>query len=261
MCQECGCEERGNDNTHKNQSSEKAQHVPGEESLSVNRAVTDVNDLLARQISSALKQKRILCINMMGSPGSGKTSFIEGISAFIPSEDIAVIQGDLESDIDKKRLERKNIYTYQVNTHSGCHLNAMMINKAVLEMDLKGKKYLVIENVGNLVCPAGVNIGQHMNIVISSTAEGFDKPKKYPYIFMDAKLIIISKSDLSEHVGFDEKTYLEDVRKVNGKVKILKVSSKDSFSFKEASHHIVHTREHLIGEEHSHPGFLKVHTH
>ena len=122
----------------------------------------------------------------------------------IDPKDIAVIQGDCESDIDKQRLEKSKIYTHQINTHSGCHLNSSMINSALIDMDLAGKKYLLIENVGNLVCPAGVNIGQHMDLIVSSTTEGSDKPKKYPQIFMDASVVVISKADLAKHVGFSE---------------------------------------------------------
>ncbi|MFH0874646.1 MAG: hydrogenase nickel incorporation protein HypB [archaeon] len=249
MCKECGCEEK----KHKNNVKKKVRKVSkNEKSFLINESVTEMNDFLSDQIKSRLKAKNILCINLMGSPGCGKTSFIEGISKHIPSAEIAVIQGDLESDIDKKRLEASNIYTYQINTHSGCHLNSMMINQAIQEMDLSGKNYLIIENVGNLVCPAGVKIGQHINIVISSTTEGFDKPKKYPYIFMDANIIVISKSDLAKYVNFNEKIYLRDLRNINGKANIIRVSSKNQESFGNAAHYLMHEREHLLKHAHNH---------
>ena len=236
MCDECGCQ----------------NHEHSEKSITINKSVTEVNDIIADQINEFLKDKKILCINLMGSPGSGKTTVIEGLCNYIKPEELTVIQGDLESDIDKKRLERKNIQTYQINTHSGCHLNATMINKILLNADLKAKKILIIENVGNLVCPAGVNVGQHMNIVVSSTTEGSDKPKKYPLIFMDANMIIISKFDLSEMVDFKEKQYVDDIKNINIKTKIFKTSSKNIESFKEISHKIKHERQHLIGQKHIH---------
>ena len=128
----------------------------------------------------------------------------------------------------------------------------MMINRALLEMKLENKRFLLIENVGNLVCPAGVKIGQAMNIVVSSVTEGSDKPKKYPYIFMDANLVIISKYDLAKMVDFDEPGYLEDIKNINSHTPVIRVSTKDSNSFMEVAHFIEHKREHFLGVEHSH---------
>ena len=238
MCEECGCQ----DHEHNDKSS----------SIKINESVTKVNDAIAQQNSNLFKKKEILCINMMGSPGSGKTTIIEGIAKHIDPEKIAVIQGDLESDIDKKRLEKGSIQTYQINTHSGCHLNASMINEALMNMDILKKEYLIIENVGNLVCPAGVMLGQNINIIVSSTTEGSDKPKKYPIIFLDADIIVISKIDIANAVDFDEKAYIKDIRNINGKARILKTSSKKPDSFKELAHVIKHKRAHVTGREHKH---------
>jgi hydrogenase nickel incorporation protein HypB len=218
----------------------------------IDKSVTAVNDAVAHQIEHFLEHKGVFCINLLGSPGSGKTSVIEQLAKHIPSSEIAVIQGDLESDVDKIRLERSGIYTYQINTHSGCHLNAMMINGALLEMKLDGIKYLIIENVGNLVCPAGVKIGQVMNLVVSSVTEGSDKPRKYPYIFMDADIILISKSDLSAMVDFDAKQYLGDIKLINSHAKIFDVSTRKPESFSEVAHFISHVREHFLNLEHEH---------
>jgi len=228
MCDECGCDEKKEIKIH------------------VDRPVTEVNDKIAHEIWHMLKKQGILCINLMGGPGSGKTTVIKAISGHIDKKDIAVIQGDLESDIDKKRLEEEGIHAYQINTHSGCHLNASMIQNALIEMDFSRRKYLIIENVGNLVCPAKVAVGQHMNMVVSSTTEGSDKPKKYPIIFMDAALVIISKSDLAELVDFNEQQYIKDIKNINNKVKIVKTSSKDPDSFREAADFIVRERERLL---------------
>jgi hydrogenase nickel incorporation protein HypB len=239
MCEECGC---GNPDTTKTENL----------SYSVNKSVTEVNDVLAEQISEFLSEKKILGINLMGSPGSGKTSFIEGLCRYMNPSDIAVIQGDLESDIDKKRMEQHNLLSFQINTHSGCHLTAAMINKALLNLDVTDKKYLIIENVGNLVCPAGQRIGQHINIVVSSTTEGTDKPKKYPYIFMDAHLVILSKYDLADRTDFNEDQYIQDIRHINANATVMKISSKDIASFEQPARYLEHHRNHLFAVHHTH---------
>jgi hydrogenase nickel incorporation protein HypB len=239
MCEECGC---GDINSEKKQ----------DNTYPVNTSVTAVNDLLAEQISEFLSENKILGINLMGAPGSGKTTFIEGICRHMTPSELVVIQGDLESDIDKKRLEKNNVSSYQINTHSGCHLTSAMINKALLHLNLHGKKYLIIENVGNLVCPAGQKIGQHINVVISSAVEGTDKPKKYPYIFIDADLVVLSKYDLADKTDFDEQQYLQDIHHINARAAVMKTSSKDIESFSQAVGFLEHQRDHLFGVHHTH---------
>ena len=234
MCQECGCEDVEN------------------KTIIVNKSLTETNDAIAHSLWHKLQEKEIFCVNILGAPGSGKTSVLEGISEYIPASEMAVIQGDLESDIDKQRLEKKSIKTHQINTHSACHLNAQLIKDALTNFDLSGKKYLFIENVGNLVCPAGVKIGQHLDIVVSATTEGSDKAKKYPIIFHNAKLALISKYDLAKTVEFDEEQYSKDVKEANEKIKLLKTSSKDIQSFKEIADYLSHEREHILGHAHKH---------
>jgi hydrogenase nickel incorporation protein HypB len=238
MCQECGCGNKKEEHEHKRE-------------IVIEKNIKEHNDKVAHDNWHYLDEKKIFCINIMGSPGSGKTTFIEGISRFINPKDIFVIQGDLESDIDKKRLEKAGISAYQINTHSGCHLNADMIKTAMMNIDITGKKYLLIENVGNLVCPAGVSLGQMLNIVVSSVAEGSDKPKKYPYIFMDANMIILSKYDIAGAVDFQEEEYLKDIMNINSKAKIFK-TSKNKDSFHEPAHFLEHERQHSFEEEHHH---------
>jgi len=194
--------------------------------------VSHANDEIAEVNRKLLDKNKIRCVNIMGSPGAGKTTLIEGIAGHINPKKIAVIQGDLESDIDQKRLEKAGIETFQINTHSGCHLNAHMVEHALEDMDIEGKKYLLIENVGNLVCPAGVNLGEHMKIVVSSTTEGSDKPKKYPIIFLDADAVVLSKMDLADAVDFDEKQYVDDIRKINRGIEIFR-TDKNKRSFED----------------------------
>ncbi|MBN2422590.1 hydrogenase nickel incorporation protein HypB [Candidatus Woesearchaeota archaeon] len=237
MCKECGCE------NHKQETPKRTR---------IDKSLNEINDTLAEQISEFLKKNQIFCINIMGSPGSGKTTVIEQISEFLKSDEIAVIQGDLESDIDKKRIEKRHIESYQINTHSGCHLNAHMINQALPNIKLDGKKYLVIENVGNLVCPAGVKIGQHMNVLVSSVTEGEDKPAKYPFIFMDAQMVILSKTDLSGVIEFNEINYINEIKNINPKCRIIRASLKNLKSFKETAAYIKHQRNHFFDVFHDH---------
>jgi hydrogenase nickel incorporation protein HypB len=215
MCKECGCSEV----------------------KIIDKSIKDNNDKIAHKVWHKLDDLGVFCINLLGAPGAGKTTLIKGISRIIGSEKIAVIQGDLESDIDTKLLTTSGIDSYQINTHSGCHLNADMVNEAVSELNkkgqLNGKDYLIIENVGNLVCPSGVNLGQSINIVVSSTAEGNDKPQKYPLIFLDAFISVISKYDLKEYVDFDESAFIESLKNLNPNINIIKTSKNDPDSYLE----------------------------
>lgn len=216
--------------------------------VALNQSVFAANDALADQIAAALKKKGIFCVNIMGTPGAGKTTIIEGLARIIGAQKIAVIQGDLASDVDKRRLEEEGIDTHQINTHSGCHLNAHMVNGAVLEMDLTGKDYLLIENVGNLVCPAGVKVGQHCNVLISAVTEGDDKPEKYPIMFADADIVVISKYNLKDAVGFDEVSYRKRLEKVTSR-KVITATRDPS---RELVAFIAHRADHLFGRVHKH---------
>ncbi|MCF7860713.1 hydrogenase nickel incorporation protein HypB [Candidatus Woesearchaeota archaeon] len=231
MCEECGC----HDNRNKS------------EEIIINKSLTQENDRLAHMIWHDLDDDGICCINLLGAPGAGKTTVIREISKVLGVDKIAVIQGDLESDIDAKLLADIGIDSYQINTHSGCHLNAHMIMQAIKAMkqdqQLKGKDLLIIENVGNLVCPAGVKLGQSMDIVVSSTAEGHDKPAKYPIIFMNAVISIISKYDLAKYVDFDESSFLRDIRKVNPNIVVVRTSKDDPQSYEKLAKKIKEVRE------------------
>jgi hydrogenase nickel incorporation protein HypB len=245
MCQDCGCNENdghehththehkdGHEHTHKHKNGEHEHTHTHEKQVKkdkpstviLNKSVKETNDKIATEILNKLRGKKVFSINLLGSPGSGKTTIIENLAEQISPESILVIQGDLESDIDKVRLEKKGIKCYQINTHSGCHLNAQMIEQIVNVADFTGIKYLIIENVGNLVCPAGIKIGQHMDMVVSSVVEGNDKPMKYPYIFMGASIIVVTKYDLAEHVNFNEQEYFMALSKINKHAKVIKSS-------------------------------------
>lgn len=200
--------------------------------IKLEKSLTAKNDAVAKKINSTLKEKGILCVNLLGAPGAGKTTLIENLVDFLPEKSVAVIQGDLKSDVDKMRLEKKGIGTYQINTHSGCHLNAHMVEDILQVVNLEGKKFLIIENVGNLVCPAGVLIGQDINVLVSATTEGYDKPEKYPLIFRDAQLIVLSKYDLKDAVDFNEEEFLGRIGNL-GKRRLIKVGKNKRNSYRE----------------------------
>lgn len=240
MCKDCGCDAR----------TQKA--VERHKTVEVNTSVTHANDLIAKQVYDFFQKRQILCLNVMGSPGAGKTTIIENLARELGKESVAVIQGDLESDVDAKRLAALGIDAYQINTHSGCHLNAFMINQALLDMDFSDKRYVFIENVGNLVCPAGVKLGQHLNVLISSTTEGHDKIKKYPIMFQDADILILSKYDIKDAVEFDEKAYLSDLQEISSELKPVMTSKKDTTVFHTLAHQLEHDRSHIFNLEHNH---------
>ncbi len=213
MCRDCGCYEKP-------------------EVLKVEKSITLENDKLAHELKHRWQHSATLAVNVMGAPGSGKTTFIEQLSAFIDPSKILVIQGDLESDIDQQRLLKQSIQTLQINTHSGCHLNAHMITEVIGNMDINQYDFLLIENVGNLVCPAGVDLGQHLNLTINSVTEGADKPRKYPLIFRESDIIVVSKYDLQAAVDFDEGFYFDDLSRIAPKAQVFKTSRKDRDTFR-----------------------------
>lgn len=264
MCQECGCGEQDGcgekEEGRRRRGRGRRAEIAREKTVIVERSVREANDRVAHENWHALVHQGLLCVNIMGAPGSGKTTLIEGLAAALGQEKIAVIQGDLESDIDARRLQAAGIASHQVNTHSGCHLNAAMIRDALVAMTapdglledgmLAGKEYLFIENVGNLVCPAGVQLGQSVNIVVSATTEGSDKPLKYPPIFRGAEVVVITKHDLKDAVGFDENAYLADLRRVAPQATILTSAKGSPASYDALARFLRHEREHVLGHHH-----------
>lgn len=232
MCQSCGCQPDG-----LSDHPDPLFPVP-DLIVPIEKHVFAQNNQIAAQMAKQLLEQKILALNIMGAPGSGKTSVIEQLAPRLSSANIGVIQGDIASNIDQERLMQQGIDTYQINTHSGCHLNAAMIQHALSHLSLQNRRYLFIENVGNLVCPAGVAIGQHVNILVSSVTEGSDKPRKYPTMFRDASLIIITKHDLADAVDFDAQRYRQDLLKINPQAIIFSTSTREPGTFSEVSAHI-----------------------
>ncbi|MFN3598660.1 MAG: hydrogenase nickel incorporation protein HypB, partial [Aquificaceae bacterium] len=160
------------------------------------------------------------------SPGAGKTSLLEKTIDLLKDLKIGVIEGDLETDKDAQRIRAKGAPAVQITTGSACHLDAFMVHKGIHELPLEDLDLVFIENVGNLVCPASYDVGAYCNVVLLSVVEGDDKPEKYPVIFKDAQLMLITKIDLLPFVDFDVDKAISSVRKVNPHIDIIKLSTK-----------------------------------
>ncbi len=189
--------------------------------------ITSANDAIAAQNRQVLDQHGIFTINLMSSPGAGKTSLLlQTIKHLGNKLQLAVIEGDIASKIDADRIGKEGIPVVQINTGGSCSLEAQMISTALGKLPLTKIKVLIIENVGNLICPAAFALGEHKKVVIASIPEGDDKPAKYPVIFTEADAVIINKLDLSPHVDFDLPRFRKLIQGLNPKVKIFEVSCK-----------------------------------
>jgi hydrogenase nickel incorporation protein HypB len=183
------------------------------------------NDAVAHQNRELFDRSRIRVLNVMASPGAGKTSLILGTLARLPSGTRpAVIEGDVAGSIDAERIAAEGVPVVQINTGGNCHLDAPMIRSALQHLDLDAIDLLFIENVGNLICPANYRLGSDLNVVIGSVPEGDDKPFKYPGIFSGADVVLLNKDDLCDVFEFDHEGYERGIRMVNGDVPIFRVS-------------------------------------
>jgi hydrogenase nickel incorporation protein HypB len=183
------------------------------------------NDELAGRIHDLFQSRGASLFNVLGTPGAGKTTFLEALVKALAPVPCAVIEGDLESDIDAEHLRSIGIPALQINTHGMCHLDAPLIDK-ILPQVPESAKYVFIENVGNLICPSSFYLGEKKRILIVSTTEGSDKPYKYPPAFESSSLIIVNKIDLAEIMEFDRDYFLSGVHAVNPGSPVLFVSAK-----------------------------------
>jgi hydrogenase nickel incorporation protein HypB len=195
--------------------------------IDVNKEVFDANIRTAEQIRSELDKHRVRMFNFMSSPGAGKTSLImKAIDHFKDQYSVAVIEGDIASSIDAEKISQLNIRVVQINTGGGCHLDANMIGKALTDLELDNLDLVFIENVGNLVCPAEIELGAHKNVVILSVPEGDDKPYKYPVIFLEGDTVLINKIDVLPYFDFNLDTFTEAVNGMNPSARVIPVSAK-----------------------------------
>jgi hydrogenase nickel incorporation protein HypB len=185
------------------------------------------NDALAEEHRALLDQHHILALNLMSGPGSGKTSLVEAtIDRIRDRTRIFVIEGDIKGDLDARRVAKKGVGCLQINTQTECHLDAFMLSQAYPKIDLRQIDLLLIENVGNLVCPAEFNLGTHYNVMLLSTPEGSDKPEKYPLMFSKADILLINKIDLTPYVNFDFEGLARALKRLKPGLPIMKISCK-----------------------------------
>lgn len=187
--------------------------------------ILDQNDQIAATVNAFLSDRGIFSLNLLGSPGSGKTSLLEKTIAALKDElSMAVIEGDLFTAKDAERIARQGVPVVQINTGGGCHLDANMVKGVLASLDLAKLDLLIIENVGNLVCPAEFNIGEDVKVTVLSVTEGDDKPLKYPLIFKQASAVILNKIDLLPYVSFDLEAACDDITGINPQLALIKAS-------------------------------------
>ena len=199
------------------------------ESIKINvmQKLLKANDAIADEIRNSLKNKGIFFVNLMSSPGSGKTTLIEETVKKLGKK-IKVIEGDIQTTLDAERLQKLGVQAYQINTGpfgGDCHLEAAWIKTAIAELGTDGMELLFVENIGNLVCPAEFDVGAHLNVLLISVTEGEDKPLKYPLAFQVSKLCIITKTDLLPLKHFSLKKLRENIKKINPACAVIQVSA------------------------------------
>jgi hydrogenase nickel incorporation protein HypB len=249
MCKDCGCSITDHDHhhdthhhnhdhgepSHTHQAAHETLHLNPQlndkKTIDVIKKILDKNDHEAHHNREHFNEHGVLAINLMSSPGSGKTALLEKMMGLAPFK-YGVIEGDLETSRDADRLIAKGIPAVQIQTGSACHLDAFMVHKGLHDMPIADLDVCFIENVGNLVCPASYDVGSHLNIVLVSIPEGEDKIAKYPVMFRTADLILITKTDLLPYFKYDIECEKAEARKIKPNVDILEVNINDEASVK-----------------------------
>jgi len=194
--------------------------------IEVGRAILQSADEAAAAIRALLAERKIFAVNLISSPGSGKTTLIEALLArFEGKGGVAVVEGDIETGIDAERIRKRGVQVRQINTHSACHSQPSRLLSVLREMDLSETRLLLVENVGNLVCPAEVSLGEDARVVLLSVTEGDEKPLKYPLAFRTSDLLVITKTDLLPYVTFDVDRVRRAARVANPAVQIFETSA------------------------------------
>ena len=227
MCAICGCGATA-DHTHDPHHHHAHAHdADATRLLRIERDVMAQNDSHAAANRERLAALGVFAVNLLSSPGSGKTTLLlRLIEALRARHAIAVIEGDQQTDLDAARIRAAGVPAVQINTGPGCHLDAHMVGHALDDLALEREQLLFIENVGNLVCPAGFDLGEAARVVVLSITEGEDKPLKYPIMFATADLLVLNKADLLPHLDFDVGLCLANARRVNPDAQTLVVSAR-----------------------------------
>jgi hydrogenase nickel incorporation protein HypB len=246
MCATCGCsgtavvrlvhehdDHEHDDHEHDDHEHDGHQHGGhehgsrgDERTVQLQQKVLAKNDRLAGANRDWLRQRNILAINLMSSPGAGKTTLLERTAAELAGQvSISVIEGDQAAALDATRIRAAGCEVVQINTGVGCHLDAEMVAEALRVLDPPGGSVVVIENVGNLVCPALFDLGEQARVVLASVTEGADKPVKYPHMFRQADLVLVTKTDLLPYVDFDTGRHAADVRSLSPAAQLLPLSA------------------------------------
>lgn len=193
--------------------------------IKIMRNILDRNQDKANEVREMLRSHKVTMVNFISSPGAGKTSLLERTCEALGSGiRIGIIEGDITTDRDAQRLKKYNIPIVVINTEGGCHLDSHSISKVLPAFDLEKLDVLFVENVGNLVCPSHFDLGETFKVAIVSTAEGDDKPAKYPMLFREAKALILNKTDLIPYTNFSFASFKRDLDKLNPKIPMFKVS-------------------------------------
>jgi hydrogenase nickel incorporation protein HypB len=232
MCTTCGCGPEEQHNHDHEQVHDHGHNHPhhdrvASKTISVETDILAKNNRLAAGNRVLFEQKGVFVLNLVSSPGSGKTTILERTLRDLNGKiSFAVIEGDQQTDNDAVRIAATGVPVKQVNTGAGCHLDAHMVCHAVDNFDMDTLDILMIENVGNLVCPASFDLGENHKVVVLSVTEGEDKPLKYPSMFRNADIMLLNKVDLLPHLDFDAVKCKAFARRVNPKIRIFDVSSK-----------------------------------
>lgn len=230
MCDTCGCNVTPGNAHLVKAGGRLSKTADGREAVSVLHGLLDANDHTAAHNREHFNKHGVLAVNLMSSPGAGKTSLLEAtIEVLKPELSIAVIEGDLETENDASRIRAHGVPAIQITTGNACHLDAHMVHDALHQLDLGALDIVFIENVGNLVCPASFDLGQHRNITLLSVPEGDDKPAKYPVMFRAADLVLLSKSDLLPVLDdFKPENARRYLQQLASRAPIIELSAKNS---------------------------------
>ncbi len=242
MCETCGCG-----------LPEEAKHTHGDhdhthrEEARLYKNLLDANEAQARENRQHLMEHGIFAVNLMSSPGAGKTSFIESVAKAVKGKlRVGVIEGDLATDLDADRIRALELPVHQITTGSTCHLDAAMVHEALHQLPLADLDLLFVENVGNLVCPGLYDLGCHLNGILLSVTEGDDKVAKYPVVFRQAQFFCVTKIDLLPHVTFDSSRPRREARILKGDLKTFACSAKTSEGMGEVLAYLAAEREALL---------------